>query len=92
MFSKFQNVQVLLHLGLDPVLQDGYGDLQRQDKNEDQHEADDGPYQILLRLLSRVMLVRLGDFHPEEDAVDGPYGHDDGNRGPEYGVNIPSSG
>lgn len=31
-------------------------------------------------------------FTPKEDSVDSPYGHDDGNRGPEYGANIPSIG
>lgn len=89
---KSQNVYVLLHLGLDPVLQNRNRDLESKDQYEDEHEADDGLYQILLRLLSRVLLIGLGDLHPQEDAVDGSYGHDDGNHGPEYGTNIPSIG
>ena len=71
---------------LDPVLQDGDSDLQRQDKNEDQHEADDGSDQILLGLLSRVLLIRLGDLHSKEDAVDGADRDDYGNRRSEYAV------
>ena len=35
---------------------------------------------------SRVLLIRLGDFHPKEDAVDGADRDNDGNRRPEYGV------
>ncbi len=31
-------------------------------------------------------------FTPKEDAVDGADRDDDGNRGPEYGANIPSIG
>ena len=91
MSSKSQKVLALLHLVLDPVLQNRNRDIESNDQYEDEHGADDGPYQILLRLLSRVLFIRLGELHPEEDAVDGPYGHDNGNRGPEYGANTPVS-
>jgi len=35
---------------------------------------------------SVVLLVGFGDFHPKEDAVDGPHGDDDRAGGPEVGV------
>lgn len=35
---------------------------------------------------SRVLLIRLRDLHPKEDAVDGADRDNDGNRRPEYGV------
>ena len=44
------------------------------------------PTRFFLAFFSGVLLIRLGDFYSKEDAVDAPYGHDDGNRGPENGI------
>lgn len=49
------------------------------------------PIRSFFAFSPRVLFICLGELHPEEDAVDGPYGHDNGNRGPEYGANTPVS-
>lgn len=77
---------VSLHLAPDPVFQDGNGNLQSQNQGEDNDEADDGPDEVLLRLFPGVLFIGLGDLHSQGDAVDGPHRHDDGDGGPENGV------
>lgn len=35
------------------------------------NESDDGAVEILPSFLSQVLLIRLGDLHSKEDAIDG---------------------
>ena len=71
---------------VDPLDHVGHEELQRQQQDEDQHEADNGVLQSLLRLLTVLLFLRLGELDAQDHAEDGAGCADDAQQGTKQGI------